>query len=134
MPVEALLLPIQREGVGVLVDDDLREQSVAAHRRGQREGHLVRCGHDRAAAWSGMARVGDLLAHELDAVQALGDELRDLSLRAQHHLLHLLQVLLVLIELVFEGHRGINALLQVLLGLVDLLLRRLELLVVVRVD
>lgn len=56
------------------------------------------------------------------------------GLGAKHDILHLLQVFFVLVELFFEGHGGVNLLLQVDLRLVDLLLRLLELLPVVRVD
>ena len=55
-------------------------------------------------------------------------------LGAQHDVLHLFKVFLVLVEFFFEGHGGIDFLLQIDLGLVDLLLRLLKLLAIVRVD
>ena len=64
----------------------------------------------------------------------VGDLLGHVSLGAQHHILHLLQILLVLVELLLKGHRGVNFLLKIDLRLVDLLLSLVKLLSIVRVD
>lgn len=64
----------------------------------------------------------------------VGDLLRDIRLGPQHHVLHLLEILLVLIKLGLKRHRCVDFLLKVHLGLVDLLDVRLELLLVIGVD
>ena len=65
---------------------------------------------------------------------SLSNLLSHVGLGAKHHVLHLLKVLFVLVEFFFQGHRGINLLLQVDLRLIDFLLRLLELLSIVSVD
>lgn len=65
---------------------------------------------------------------------SLSHLLAHFSFCAQHHILNLLQVFFVLIELLFEGHRGLNLLLKIDLRLIDLLLSSLKLLRVVTVN